>query len=87
MRHRNCDTFGSDVMHRSRGKRLCAIQTPVSTCHTRHIVRPQRDTCNTSVKEFQTKFKESDPIPRIRVWARHRWLNPNDIGFVVSKDY
>jgi hypothetical protein len=64
------------------GERLCAVQTPISTCHA-----PQRDTCNASVKEFQTKFKEPDSISRIRVWARRRWLNPNDIGFNVSKDY
>jgi hypothetical protein len=37
------------------------------------------------VKEFQTKFKEPDPISRIRVWARRRWLNPNDIRFDVLK--
>jgi hypothetical protein len=54
---------------------------------TRHDARPQRDTCNGSLKEFQTKFKELDLISRIKVWARRRWLNPNDIGFVVSKDY
>jgi hypothetical protein len=64
------------------GERLFAVQTPVSTYHM-----PQRDTCNARVKEFQTKFKEPDPISRIRVWARRRWLNPNDIGSDVSKDY
>jgi hypothetical protein len=67
MWHRKCDSFGSDVTHRSRGKRLGAVQTPVSTCHTRHDVRPQRDTCNASVKEFQMKFKKLHLISKIIV--------------------
>ena len=61
------------------------VQTLVSTHHTRHDVRPQRDTCNASVKEFQMKFKQPDLISRIKVWARRRWLNPNDTGFDVPK--
>jgi hypothetical protein len=69
------------------GERLWAVKTLVSTSHTRHDVRPQRDTCNASIKEFQTKFKEPDLISKIIVWARRQGLNPNDIGFAVLKYY
>jgi hypothetical protein len=66
-------------------KKLCVVTHRVVPA-TRHEAKPQRDTCNTGVKEFQTKFKEPDSISKIRVWARHRWLNPNDIGSNVSED-
>jgi hypothetical protein len=65
-------------------EKLCVVTHMVAPA-TRHEAKPQRDTCNTGVKEFQTKFKELDSISRIRVWARRRWFNPNDIGFGVPK--
>jgi hypothetical protein len=37
------------------------------------------------VKEFQTTFKEPDLISRIRLWARRRWINPNNTRFDVPK--
>jgi hypothetical protein len=74
----------SHIVHVARG---CALSRHRLAPAMRHDARTQRDTCNAGVKEFQTKFKEPDPISRIRVWVRRRWLNPNDIGFNVSEDY
>jgi hypothetical protein len=48
--------------------RDCALAKHWLAPATRHA-RPQRDTCNASVKEFQTKFKELELISRIRIWA------------------
>ena len=67
--------------------RGCALSRHRLAPATHHAARPQIDMSNPSVKEFQTNFKEPNSISRIRVWARHRWLNPNDIGFVVSNDF
>mgnify|MGYP004637469831 CR=1 FL=1 len=69
------------------GERLCAVQTPVNARHTSQCqaaegrARRRRE----GIKKMDST--EPDPISKVRVWARRRWLNPNDIGSDVSEDY
>jgi hypothetical protein len=57
------------------------------TLATRHNARPQRDAHDAGARELKMDSTEPDPISKVRVWARRRWLNPNDIGSDVSEDY